>query len=42
MPNLACELSNLPASINLYLNCTNRILGDSASAFEMTMSSTRH
>jgi hypothetical protein len=34
-----CELSSLPARINLYLNSANRTLGDSASPFEMVMAS---
>ncbi len=33
------ELSSLPARINLYLNSVNRTLGNSASSFEMSMSS---
>ena len=40
MSSLDCELSNLPARINLYLNSANRTSGDSASSFEMTMAST--
>ena len=40
MSNLDCELSSLPARINLYLNSANRTSGDSASSFEMTMAST--
>jgi hypothetical protein len=40
MTTLDCELSSLPARINLYLNSANRTLGDSASSFEMTMAST--
>ena len=38
MAYVDCELSSLPARINLYLNSANRTLGDSASSFEMTMS----
>jgi len=37
MAYVDCELSSLPARINLYLNSANRTLGDSASSFEMTM-----
>ena len=40
MAYIDCELSSLPARINLYLNSANRTLGDSASSFEMTMSNT--
>ena len=35
-----CELSSLPARINLYLNSVNRTLGESASSFEMVMANT--
>ena len=40
MSTLDCELSSLPARINLYLNSANRTLGDSASSFEMVMANT--
>ncbi len=35
-----CELSSLPARINLYSNSVNRTLGESASFFEMVMANT--
>ena len=37
MEYVDCELSTLPARINLYLNSVNWTLGYSASSFEMTM-----
>ena len=40
MSYVDCELSSLPARINLYLNSANRTIGDSASSFEMTLSNT--
>ena len=40
MEYVDCELSSLPARINLYLNRANRTSGDSASSFEMIMVST--
>ena len=40
MEYVDCELSSLPARINLYLNSVNRTLGDSASSFEMVMANT--
>ncbi len=35
-----CELSSLPARINLYLNSANRTIGDSPSSYEMTLLNT--
>ena len=40
MEYVDCELSSLPARINLYLNSVNRTLGDSTSSFEMVMANT--
>ena len=40
MEYVDCELSSLPARINLYLNSVNKTLGDSASSFEMVMANT--
>ena len=40
MSTLDCELSSLPARINLYLNSANRTLGDNASSFVMVMPNT--